>query len=87
MILPSKHISHERALLTTGARILEKLTGPQTVSALWEKLLIQNKTSRHSNSPIGYDQFVLALDLLFMIGAIELTEGLVKRRNHDSSHL
>jgi hypothetical protein len=87
MILPSKHISHERVLLTIGARILEKLTRPKTVSALWEELLRQNEKSWHSKSPLSYDQFVLALDFLFIIGAIELTGGLLKRRNHDSSHL
>ena len=30
-------------------------------------------------SPLRYDAFVLALDLLFLIGALELREGLLVR--------
>ena len=38
MILPSKHLSQDRALLTVGAAILQNLSRPATVSALWEKM-------------------------------------------------
>ncbi len=78
MILPSKHLSQDRALLTIGAAILRHLVCPVTVSALWEQMpraAIGEKTS----PPLSYDGFVLALDLLFLIGAIELREGLLVR--------
>ena len=78
MILPSKHLRQDRALLTVGATILQHLSGPVTVSALWEttsRTLVEQKAS----SPIRYDGFVLALDLLFLIGAVELREGLLFR--------
>ena len=80
MILPSKHLSQDRALLTIGARILQKLNQPKTVSALWEVLSHQDDDTRHSTFFLRYDQFVLTLDLLFLVGAIDLSEGLLKRK-------
>ena len=80
MILPSKHLSQDRALLTVGSRILQNLNQPKTVSALWEELSNQGKKSPNSTPYLKYDQFILGLDLLFLIGAIELTEGIIKRK-------
>lgn len=73
MILPTKHLSQERALLTTGAKLLPYLTHPKTISSLWEDV-----AGGGVNDPsMRYERFVLALDLLFLIGAIELNEGLL----------
>lgn len=80
MILPSKHLPQDRALLTVGARILQRLSRPKTVSALWEEMPRQNSRTVKGTSPLRYDGFVLALDLLFAIGAIELHEGLLSRK-------
>lgn len=79
MILPSKHLTQDRALLTVGARILQHLSQPKTISALWEELPRQNVAGRNTAPPLRYDGFVLALDLLFLIGAIELQDGLLTR--------
>jgi len=78
MILPSKHLSQDRALLTVGARILQRLGQPKTVSAVWEELLCQGEDTRHFATSLGFDQFVLALDLLFLVDAIRLDEGLLR---------
>jgi len=78
MILPSKHLSQDRALLTVGAAILRRLSHPITVSALWGQMP-RSVVDQKVPSPLRYDGFVLALDLLFLIGAIELREGLVVR--------
>jgi hypothetical protein len=80
MILPSKHLSQDRALLTVGARILQCLYQPKTISALWEEVPRQDGKARKGTLALRYDGFVLALDLLFMIGAIELHEGLLSRK-------
>ncbi|WP_308447444.1 ABC-three component system middle component 6 [Parachitinimonas caeni] len=80
MILPSKHLPQDRALLTVGAQVLTFLARPKTVSALWEEL------SRHDSVPdtmprrITYDWFLLTLDLLYALGTIELESGLVARK-------
>ena len=71
MILPSKHIPEEKALLTVGAQMLRQLDRPKTVSALWEDLRL--------STTVSYDWFVLALDLLFTIEAVDLCDGLLTR--------
>ena len=78
MILPSKHLSQDRALLTVGAAILRHLSHPVTVSALWEQMP-RSVVDQKAPSPLRYDGFVLALDLLFLIGAVELRDGLLVR--------
>lgn len=78
MILPSKHLSQDRALLTVGARVLQHLSRPKTVSAVWEELFRQGEETQHSTQSLGFDQFVLGLDLLFLVGAVQLDEGLLR---------
>jgi hypothetical protein len=73
MILPSKYVNLEGSLLGLGAVILAFLTYPRTITSLWEEV-------RKSSDPIPFSYFVLALDLLFIMGAIDLNEGLVTRR-------
>ena len=74
MILPTKRLGVDRALLTVGGEIIRLLNEPKTVSRIWEELkrvrIAQGK--RHS---LSYDWFVLALDLLYAIGAIQLESG------------
>jgi hypothetical protein len=76
MILPSKHLSQGRALLTIGAAILKHLSNPVTVSALWEQLS-SRPTEGEAPPILRYDAFVLALDFLFLIGALEIRDGLL----------
>lgn len=79
MILPSKHLPPDRALLTQGARVLECLNKPMTVSALWERMK-PDRNAKSALRSLRYDAFVLTLDLLFLMGAIDLNEGLLTRR-------
>lgn len=81
VILPSKHLPQDRALLTVGGQVLTILARPKTVSAIWEELNKQD-ACRTAAVPrrIAYDWFLLALDLLYALGAIELDSGLVARR-------
>jgi len=80
MILPTKHISQDRALLTVGSFILKQLDKKKTVSALWEETIAEYNVTQDATPGISYDWFVLALDLLFAIDAIEIKEGLLCRR-------
>lgn len=79
MILPSKHLAQDRALLTVGAHVLTFLTRPKTVSALWEEMN-RNTPNISMHRQITYDWFLLALDLLYAFGTIELEKGLINRR-------
>lgn len=81
MILPSKHLPQERALLTVGRHLLTFLVHPKTVSALWEEVnRLDEDFAASRPRQITYDWFLLALALLYSLGAIELESGLVARR-------
>ncbi len=72
MILPSKHISEEQALLGIGGVLLTHLEKSQTITSLWEKV--------RENHAVGtYERFVLALDLLYITGVVNLKNGLINR--------
>ena len=72
MILPTKHIQPNEALIGVGATVLAKLNGPITVSGLWDRL-------RPEPNVGTFERFVLAVNLLFLIGAIEIKDGLIVR--------
>lgn len=78
MILPTKHVRGDRALIGVGGELLRNLRQPMTVSRLWDEVRSARATYA-PQSPIGYEWFVLALDLLFLMGAVELNHGVLKR--------
>ena len=78
MILPTKHIRPDRALIGVGAEVLKVLQQPTTVSRLWDAVRLQ-RAHYAPTTPIAYDWFILALDLLLLLGAIEFERGLVRR--------
>lgn len=78
MILPTKHIRPDRALLAVGGDLLGSLREPMTVSRLWDDVR-SKRGGPGAPAPISYDWFVLALDLLFMIGAVEFDRGLLRK--------
>jgi hypothetical protein len=73
MILPTKHIRLDRSLLGAGAVLLLFLKAPLTPTAVWERA--KNATE------IGtYSRFVLTLDFLYAVGAIDMVDGLIVKR-------
>jgi hypothetical protein len=75
MILPSKHLASDRSLLQIGGQLLQLLEQDLTVSSLWER----TQAADFEGRKIGYFTFVLALDLLYMLGAVTLDAGLLTR--------
>ena len=72
MILPTKHIPAERTLLGAGAAILPALSAPRTVTALWEEV--------REHQAIGtFERFVLALAMLYVLGAATYESGVIAR--------
>jgi hypothetical protein len=65
MILPTRNIAPERALLTIAGSIFERLAEPTTVSRLWDDV-----REEHQRRPISYSWFLLAVDLLFVLGLV-----------------
>lgn len=76
MILPSKHLSEERALIVIGSEILLELEKPRDVSELWDRVRDAHN-ARSADSSLSYDWFTLALTFLFAVLAVEIRDGLV----------
>jgi len=72
MILPTKHIHEREALIGVGATLLLHLKMPMTTSGLWDCV----KTEPNVGT---FERFVLAANLLFLVGAIDLKDGLIVR--------
>ena len=73
MILPTKHVRSENSLVGIGAVLLQLLARQQTVTRLW-------KHAQAANPILTFPRFVLALDFLFAMGAVELEDGLLQRK-------
>ena len=72
MIAPTKHISIDASLIGVGAAVLRQLSEPRTITALWE-------ACRQIDAVGTFQRFVLTLDLLYLLEAIELSDGLITR--------
>ena len=78
MILPTKRVTAEQALLAVGAEVLAIIGQRQrTVSQVWTRFQRQ-RTSQPAAGYVTYDWFVLSLDLLFALGAIEFGRGMLR---------
>jgi hypothetical protein len=76
MILPTKGIPPRQALLTLGSDVLRFLTEPKTVSRLWHEFKVESEGA----TAVPFDWFVLSLDLLFLIDAIEIDRDRIQKR-------
>lgn len=77
MILPSKHLKPDRALLGIGSEILATIEEGDTVSELWER--VQKKRGEHANL-LSFDWFVLSLSFLYAIDAVGHDRSLLTMR-------
>lgn len=76
MILPTKHISSQHSILGAGSVVLKLLNKPTTVTSLWNKV-------RECPGLDVYWRFVITLDFLFAIGAINIQDGLITKSQND----
>lgn len=76
MIIPTKAITADRALLTVAAQILKQLDTPTTIDQTWVRLRSWREANNQA-SPVSFSWFVLACDILYSLGAIDLHDGLL----------
>jgi len=72
VILPTKYIPQDAALIGVGATLLSELDQPLTVSGLWDRVRGQPNVGT-------FERFTLASTLLYILGAIEFRDGLLAR--------
>ncbi|MCL2848753.1 MAG: hypothetical protein FWE61_01755 [Micrococcales bacterium] len=82
MLLPTKGISADRALLSVGATVLSLLESPTTVSGLWERYTRQLEGD---DGVITFDWFALSLTMLFVIDAVSWDDLGRLERHHVSA--
>lgn len=85
MLLPTKGISYQRAIITVSSDVLEVLLTPASVSTTWERF---NKlpSRLEGKGRISFDWFSLALSTLFMLDLVEWTiDGRLRRRRVSSN--
>lgn len=79
MLMPTKHIKTENALVGVGAEVLSLLERDKTVSTLFRD--VQNWRRDNDLSTIHFDWFLLSLDFLFSVGALRFESGVLKKMN------
>jgi hypothetical protein len=79
VILPTKHLPESHALLGVGGTVLALLSESEgTVSALWDEF----QKSRGEEGKVSFDWFILGLDLLYALGAIEFDRGVIRKKTN-----
>jgi len=77
MILPTKHVTLRQSLLGQASIVLRHLTRPKSMSTLWSQVQVDGGIR-------SFDRFLLSIDLLFLLGAVELHENRLRRVKGDS---
>jgi len=78
VIVPTKGVDPKQALLTVGGEIVDVLEEPMTVSRLWTE--VRDRRSTGGDAAIGFDWFILALDLVRTLGIVDLgSDGFLVR--------
>lgn len=79
MLMPTKHIKVENAIVGVGGEVLDLLGEDKTVSRLFHDLKERRQESQLST--IHFDWFLLTIDFLYSIGAIRFEDGVLKKMN------
>ncbi|HAF27687.1 MAG TPA: hypothetical protein DCG75_01445 [Bacteroidales bacterium] len=75
MILPSKHIRFSESLLGLGGVILNIINEPKTIDEIWFKFSEINNNKRVFPAYHNFDNVVLALNYLFVVGAVSIDKN------------
>ncbi|GAA0839486.1 ABC-three component system middle component 6 [Streptosporangium amethystogenes subsp. fukuiense] len=85
MIVPTKGVAPQRALLAVGAQIVMATDRqPVTVTQAWQRLLTWREDNNH-RAPVTFWWFALALDLLYALGLVELEQDILIFQARDNA--
>lgn len=73
MILPKKQLSVSESFFGFGAFLLEKLKSPTSIDDLWQHYKDSYANKKYIVK-FSFDQYIVTLDYLYMIGAIKESE-------------
>lgn len=72
MILPSKHIRFSESLMGLGGILLSFINEPKSVDEIWFRYSEINNSKRKFPAYHNFDNVILALNYLYLIGAIQI---------------
>lgn len=72
MIMPSKYLREDEALIGVSATLLPLVEKSGNLSALWE-------SAKKINAIGNFERFILALDLLYLLGLVDLHNNEIVR--------
>jgi hypothetical protein len=70
--MPSKYIREDEALIGVGATLLQHIDKKINLSSLWDNV-------KHIESIGTFERFILTLDLLFLLGLIDVRKNEIVR--------
>jgi hypothetical protein len=68
MIMPTKYLKEDEALIGVVATFLQHIKSQRNISSLWEDVI-------NDQTVCTFERFILALDFLFLLGFIELIDN------------
>lgn len=74
MILPTKHISLAESIFGLAGVLIKILNKPKTIDNLWHTYSKKYNDKPSFPAYHNFDNLILALNLLYAIGAIEINE-------------
>jgi hypothetical protein len=86
MILPTKRLQANRSLMVIGAELLQLLDEPKTVSRLWSAYRLRAE-HQEPRDVIPFRWFVLALDFLYAVGAVDTYKQELRKRSSAAPRL
>ena len=72
MLLPTKYTPESQTLLALGGIVLSRIKRPCTLTMLWEQV-------RKIPQVGTFERLILTLDMLYMLGAIDISNGLIRK--------
>jgi len=78
MLTPTKNLHEDKTLIKIGAKTLSFLSSPKSVNSLWN-LYIDYQEGLANIPKINFDTFLLGLNFLFIIGAIDYRDDIIWR--------
>jgi len=75
MILPTKHLRNNMSLIYIGGIVHEVLNAESvTIDQLWHNVKKRYENQKNNGS-LTFDWFILALNMLYIVGVITQKEG------------
>lgn len=72
MIMPSKYVREEEAIIGVGSILLQHIKNNINISTLWENV-------KTNHIVVTFDRFVIALDFLYILGIIDVKQNDIVR--------